>query len=86
MAVLCNLRSGFKTGRVVEERTAEEKSSFCNHILNVHWRLLRFSRHVTASCDDDERVRLAVQILDVKSSKKDNGCCNDALPEVELLS
>lgn len=66
--------------------TTEEESSLRNHILNVHRRLLRFPRHVTACCDDNKRIYLTVRILDVKSLKKHDGCCNDALPEVELLA
>jgi hypothetical protein len=80
-----DLTSVLKAGIFVVKHTAEEKSSLRNHILNVYRRLLRFPRHVTACCDDNKRVCLAVQILDVKASKKDNGCCNNALSETELL-
>lgn len=86
MAVLCRVHQDLKEGDFVVEHTTEEKASLRDHILNVHRRLLRFPRHVTACCDDNKRIGLTVRILDVKSSKKDNGCCNDALSEVELLS
>ena len=71
---------------IEEELTTEKHTSFGDDVLNVDRRLFCFGRNIAASSYHDERVCLAVRVLQVEPAKEDSSSRYHALPEAQFLA
>ncbi len=69
-----------------EELTTEEHASLRDDILDVYRRLFCLCGHIAAGSNDDERVRLAVRVLDVETTEEDGGSSDHPLSQLQFLA
>ena len=68
------------------ERTVKEKPCLCDDFLDVDGGLFCFGGDIAAGRGDDERVCLAVRVLQIEPAEEDGRGRDDPLPELEFLA